>query len=192
MAWMKGAAGFGRTVRRGLILLPFVILPLAVPVDGAAQDGPPRQGQQMTRQEAQARVMQQFERRMARELRLDRGKLEEVQKVLHSMLEERRGLFQRRRALHVRIRRFQEEGGNETTAREILSESRAIRAAEARIESEEEARLLEVLTPAQVLRFQIMRDELNEQIRRMQRGPADTARYPGERNRAPVPGAPKG
>lgn len=157
-----------------LILMALVGLSLPAPV--AAQGEASRGDGEMTRQEMQSRILRGFERRLARELDLDSEQLGQLQEVTRSMHEARRELFQRRRALHARLESFREGDGAESSARAILSEMRAVRAEEARIETEEEARLLEVLSPSQVLRFQIMRDELNDRIRRMHRETADTTR----------------
>lgn len=157
-----------------LILMALMALSLPAPV--AAQEEATQGGSEMTRQEMQSRILRGFERRLARELRLDSEQLGQVQEVMRSMHEARRELFQRRRALQARRESFREGDGGEASARAILSEMRAVRAEEARIETEEEARLLEVLSPSQVLRFQIMRAELNDRIRRMHREAADTTR----------------
>jgi hypothetical protein len=155
--------------------MPFTILALALaltcfPEGVIAQSGSSgQQAQQMTRQQMQAQIVEQFERRMARELRLSRDEFQEVQTVLRAMREERSELFQRQRTHHLRLQAFATSGGTDAEAREILREARSLRARTARIESEEEARLLELMSPSQLLRFQIMRTEFNEQIRRMQR-----------------------
>lgn len=124
----------------------------------------------LSRQDMLQRVFAQFERRLARELRLTADQIREINDIMRTMREQRGELYQRRRALGREMQRFgEEEEGDEATARSILAETRAIRAEESRLESEEEARLLEILTPAQVLGFRIMREELNDRIRRVYR-----------------------
>ncbi len=161
--------------RSTLLLLGSLAMILAAPAPSTAQSG---DRGQMSRQEMQQRVIQNFERRLVSELKLDSGQLEEVQAVALSMRDERVKLYQRRRALEEQTKRFRDGGGSEGGARRILSEVRAIRAEEARIEAEEEALLLEILTPAQVVQFRILRDELNERIRAMHRGGGDESHPP--------------
>ncbi|TVR63831.1 MAG: hypothetical protein EA422_08260 [Gemmatimonadales bacterium] len=149
----------------GAILLP------AAPV--LAQSGPTPQAQEMTREEMLAAIHAQFEREMVQELGLDRQTMGAIRDVMTSMVERRRDLYQRRRALRTLSREFHETGGDEATARRILSETRAIRSQEALLEAEEESQLLQIMSPAEVLRFQALRDDFNERIRRMHRGRID-------------------
>lgn len=166
----------GRTVRRvtpwitGCILAAVVAI---MPIQAQAQAQPTQRPDEMSRQEMLVRIIDQFERRLTRELKLDDEQLDAIREITASMRAERRDVYQRRRALDERMREFAREGGSDREARRILSESREIRAAEARIESEEEARLLEILSPSQVLQFHAMRDELNERIRRLHRRGSD-------------------
>ncbi len=154
---------------------PLALLPIALVLSFSpgleAQSSGGAQGQQdaQSRQQMQAQIMAQFEQRVARELRLDRATMREVTEVLAAMQQERHEIFQRSRAHTARLRAIAAEGGSDSEAREILREARAIRAREARIANEEEMRLLEVLSATQLLRFQIVRDDFNERIRRMQR-----------------------
>lgn len=146
-----------------------ILLVSGTPVTVHAQTRSPDSAQEASREEILSRVVEHFQRKLRRELNLDRGQVEAIQEITTSMREERGALFHRRRELKQRLERFVDDGGSDREARQILAEIRALRAAEARIEAEEEARLLEVLSPAQVLRFQAMRDELNERIRRIHR-----------------------
>lgn len=170
----------------GLGVLLTLALVGAPALELTAQQGqtPPR-SQELTRQEMVTRLVKQFEHRLIQDVGIDRTQLEAVHEVMNSMRHERRELFQRRRALEQQMKRFAEEGGSEREARRLLAQARAIRADEARLESEEEARLLEILSPTQVLRYLAMRDDLNERIRALQRRPDgggshhDSARGPG-------------
>lgn len=150
----------------GCVLAAVLVM---APVEAHAQSQPTQRSDEMSRQEMLAHIIDHFERRLTRELKLDQEQVDAIHEITASMRDERRELYQRRRALDERMREFAREGGSDRQARRILSESRAIRAAEARTEAEEEARLLEILSPAQVLRFHAMRDELNERIRRLHR-----------------------
>lgn len=177
-----GGRRAGPSVRLSVLLtLTVLVLPA---VSASAQDMPPPP-RDLTRQEMVGRLVDQFERRLVRDLGMDRSQLEAVNEVMTSMRDERRELFHRRRALEQQVKRFAEEGGTDREARRLLARNRAIRADEARIQAEEEARLLEILSPTEVLRFQVLREELNERIRGLQRRPGgspgrpDSARAPG-------------
>ncbi len=176
----QGPATAGRSRPWPLLILMIVLL-AGLPAPVLAQSGQTDRGQDLTREEMQARIQAHFEEQLSRELGLDAETRTEVYEVLESMRSERRELFQRKRALHVRMKQFHEEGGSQREARRILAEARAIRSAEARIESEEEARLLEIMSPRQVLQFQVLREEFNERIRRMHRG--DPLQFSRERSR---------
>ncbi len=158
-----------KTVHWWLLSFLISVLVLGAPVSLAAQSGQAGPGQELSREEMQARIQAHFEEKLSRELGLDAETRTEVYEVLESMRSERRDLLQRKRALHARRKQFHEEGGSQREARRILAEAREIRSMEARIESEEEARLLEVMSPRQVLQFQVLREEFNERIRRMHR-----------------------
>jgi len=158
-----------KTVQWWCLSFLMTLLVLGTPVGVAAQSGQTGSDQELSREEMQARIQAHFEEKLSRELGLDAETRTEVYEVLESMRSERRDLLHRKRALHARRKQFHEEGGSQREARRILAEAREIRSMEARIESEEEARLLEVLSPRQVLQFQVLRDEFNERIRRMHR-----------------------
>jgi hypothetical protein len=150
-----------------------MVSPGLLTVEAQAQTGGSSEGQELTREEMMARLHAQFERELSRELGLGAEVRSEIGEILGSMRDKRRELYQRRRALSAQKKAFHEAGGGEKDARRILSETRAVRAEEARIESEEEARLLEVMSPAEVLRFQVIRDDFNDRIRQMHRERSD-------------------
>ncbi len=162
-AWRSRGGGWW------ILLLLAMLSPGLLPLEAQAQSGGISESQELTREEMMARLHAQFERKLSRELGLGAEVRSEIGEILGSMREKRRELYQRRRALSAQKKAFHEEGGGEKEARRILSETRAVRAEEARIESEEEARLLEVMSPAEVLRFQVIRDDFNERIRQMHR-----------------------
>lgn len=166
-----------KAVQRWFPSALLMLLMVGMPLGLAAQSGQAGPGQELTREEMQARIHAHFEEQLSRELGLDAETRAEVYEVLQSMRSERRALLQRKRALHARRKQFHQEGGSQREARRILAEAREIRSMEARIESEEEARLLEIMSPRQVLQFQVLREELNERIRQMHRG--DSLRLSG-------------
>lgn len=148
--------------------------PIAASAQGRAR------GPSATRQELVERIQERFENRIARELRLDDEQREVLGEVFPAFARSRAEIFSRRREIERQIGDYLEgPDGVEEDALGLLEEMRALRAREAELVREEEDRLLEVLTPTQVLRLQALRDQFGNQIRRLRRdsGPA----VPGDR-----------
>ena len=165
-----------RRGRRRAGATAFIVLAATVLIPAApalAQTTRAPGAEQMTREEMQAAIHAQFEREMVEELGLDQPTMEAIRGVMTAMVERRRELYQRRRALRALSREFHESDGDEAMARRILSETRAIRSHEALLEADEESQLLQIMSPAEVLRFQALRDDFNDRIRRMHRGRID-------------------
>lgn len=160
-----------RFVSTALLLLGSVLILPASPAAG--QSGAPPTSDQMTREEMQATIHAQFQRELERELGLNQTTMDAIFGIMADMGERRRDLWHRNRSLRNMTREFQESGGDEALARRILSETRAIRSQEALLEADEESQLLQIMSPAEVLRFQALRDDFNERIRRMHRGRVD-------------------
>jgi Spy/CpxP family protein refolding chaperone len=63
------------------------------------------------------------------------------------------------------------EGGDDAAeARELLDRMQELREEETRLSEREQTQLLEFLTPGQVLRFQALREEMGQRIRRLRGG----------------------
>jgi hypothetical protein len=131
--------------------------------DGVAQVG--RLGGNPNRAAIEQRIQRQFQERMARELELSADQREELAEVLRDYATARAELLPRRRALGLEIRQLLEGDQSEDRALELIRDLRELREAEAELLAEEEDRLLDVLTPIQVLRLQALRDQFGEQIR---------------------------
>lgn len=118
------------------------------------------------------RVQQQFERRIRTELGLDENRFEELQAVVASFRPRRVALAGEERTLRVQaqqlVRRGEDSETDNVRAREILRAIQRLREAEAELALEEEARLAELLTPMQLLRYQVLRQQLAERIRQLQ------------------------
>lgn len=138
--------------------------------DGLAQVG--RLGGNPNRAAMEQRIQRQFQERLARELELTADQREDLADVLRDYATARAELLPRRRALGLEMRELLEGDQSEDRALELLRELRDIREAEADLLEEEEDRLLEVLTPIQVLRLQSLRDQFGEQIRSLGEPPA--------------------
>ena len=142
-----------------------------------------------TRQELVERIRERFENRIARELRLDDEQREILSEVFSAFARSRAEILPRRREIERQISdHLAEPDGAEEDALALLEEMRALREREAELLREEEDRLLEVLTPSQVLRLQALRDQFGNQIRRLRResGPGIQGDRPF---RGPPPGA---
>ncbi|MDE0081353.1 MAG: Spy/CpxP family protein refolding chaperone [Gammaproteobacteria bacterium] len=146
-------------------------------------------GPSSTRQELVERIRERFENRIARELRLDEQQREVLGEVFSVFARSRAELLPQRREIERRIsNHLAGPDGAEEDALGLLEEMRALREREAELLREEEDRLLEVLTPSQVLRLQALRDQFGNQIRRL-RGDSSPG-IPGDRPfRGPRPGA---
>jgi hypothetical protein len=131
--------------------------------DGLAQIG--RLGGNPDRAALVQRIERQFQERLARELELSEDQREELTEVLRDYATARSELLPRRRAIGLEIRELLEGDQSEDRALELIQDLREIRREEADLLEEEEDRLLDVLSPIQVLRLQALRDQFGEQIR---------------------------
>lgn len=151
----------------------------------------PRQGPPQGRREMVERIQQRFRDRIARELQLDDGQRELLEEVFPVFAEARAELLPRRRELAREIEAHLEANDvSEDEAMNLIEEVRELRQREAELLLEEEDRLLQVLSPSQVLRLQALRDQFGSQIRRLggeprTRGPGGPPR--GGRPRDPGP-----
>ena len=149
--------------RLGLVAAVLV----ATPVWAQAQQRPPR-GRDRARMEAQLR--ERFEALLQRELELDEATSEALRERSASFMPRRRELALGRRQLQ----REMAEGAelSEERARELLDEMGRLARAEAQLLADEQASLLEILTPAQVVRLYGLRERLGRRIRELGgRGP---------------------
>jgi hypothetical protein len=137
--------------------------PMALP---AQQSEPPRSGE-ISRQDMVQRVIRQYERRMMRELGLDAQQMEQVQAIMGEFRPLRYQLMQERRDLRTRVRDEGRSGLAPSEAQRILDRTQALREREVELQREEERRLLEILDAGQVIGLQLLREDLVDQIRRI-------------------------
>lgn len=168
------SASFART---GVLTLVLLLVGAAV---GEAQ-GPPRG--QMDRE----RLEQVIRIRMA-ELIQDRLQLTEEEgaelgRVMEELHGERRALRQRERALRGRASAWGDgDRTDREEARALLDEMLQLRADEVRLFRAEQERLLELLTPEQLLTFYALRDRMADRLRELRggrRGPPGSGGPPG-------------
>ena len=125
-------------------------------------------GSSRDRLELVDRIQQRFRNRIARELQLDDEQREWLGEVFSAYARSRAELLPRRRELEREIAEHLDDGGtSEEDAMNLIEEMRALRQREAELRLEEEDRLLEALSPSQVLRLQSLRDQFGNQIRRL-------------------------
>ncbi len=157
-------------------LMGALLVPVALP---AQQPDRPRAGE-ISREEMMQRVVRQWERRVARELGLNTDQMQAVQGVMAEFRPLRYELMQERRELRDRIRSERRAGMDSVEARSILERSRALREREMALQEQEELQLLQTLTPAQLVHLKALREELGEQIRRVDQRTRPRTRPPGE------------
>lgn len=151
-----------------LLLAAGFLAPLHVPAGAlSAQLRPGDRAPELVR-----RVQQQFERRIRSELGLSEEGFEEVQAVVAGFRPRRVALAGQERTLRAQaqqlVRRGEETDADNLRAREILEGIRGLREEEAALAREEEGRLAELLTPIQLLKYQVLRQQLAERIRQLQ------------------------
>jgi Spy/CpxP family protein refolding chaperone len=136
----------------------------AAPSRPGSQQGP-GQGREMTRDEMVERVRGNFNTRMASELRLTPEQSTALLAVFTEFDGPRREIAAQKRRLHGEANSTLRGVRSEDRARTLLAEFARVREREATLLREEEVRLLQVLSPSQVLALQIFREQLGDQIR---------------------------
>lgn len=142
---------------------------LAAVVSAGTLEAQVRRGDPPPREQMERRVQQRFQERVAAELGLDAEQRDRLAAVAADFQGERRELV--RRDMQLR-RRLGTTGTllSDEQARTALDEMLLIQEAEAALLGREQERLLEFLSPGQVVRFFTLRGELADQIRRLQGG----------------------
>ncbi len=175
--------GRGRGARRATVVVAALAVALLAWADGLGAQirrGPP------SREQMERRVQQRFQERVAQELGLDQEQRRTLAGVAGEFQAERRDLV--RRELQLR-RRLATTGTllSDEQARAALAEMLEVQEAEASLLRREQARLLEFMSPGQVVRFFSLRGELAEQIRRLQGGGPGLGGGAGARGAPPGP-----
>ncbi len=134
----------------------------------SAQRGPPGRMGQQDRTELERRVRERFGQMVKQRLGLDDEQAQRLNETVMSFQEDRMSLWREEQAVRKRVEALLLEGGDDQAeARALLQRMQELRMEEARLGQTEQDKLLEVLTPAQVLRFQSMREEMGQRIRRL-------------------------
>ena len=134
------------------------------------------------RQELERRVRQAFQARVRQELRLTAGEMGSLREVISWSEGERQRIAAETRSLNGRVADFLRDGGTADDARTILTERASLQRRGTQLFLDEQERLLEVISPSQVVRFYRLRDEFNARIlRARQTGRPGGLREGGER-----------
>lgn len=158
--------------RRVSILLALLLLmaPLAL----EAQVRPPPGGQR-NRQQLLRRVEQGFARLVETRLDLSGDQMTSLQNVMESFREDRREISQAQASLRHRLRDPALPNLEEEAARDLLREMIQVREAEVDLYRREQAALLQVLSPTQLVGFYRLRDEWAQRVQQLRgqqgRGP---------------------
>ncbi|MEQ1857888.1 MAG: Spy/CpxP family protein refolding chaperone, partial [Longimicrobiales bacterium] len=135
------------------------------PLGGSAQAGTDRRPPG-DRAQLEERVRAQMARVMRERLGLTEEQATRLSVVTEDFEGQRRELFALEQATRRRVEALLLEGGNDQEeARELISRMGDLREQEASLFREEQAALLGVLTPVQVLRLQELRQDLGRRIR---------------------------
>lgn len=132
----------------------------------APADGQQRRPGQGERPQLERQVRERFQQMVQRELGLDDAGMAALEEVNRSFQEPRRELAMRQRALRQRL---SSTGTllSEDEALAVLREVVEVRDEETRLIREEQAEMLQVLSPPQVVRYYHLREQLSARIRAM-------------------------
>jgi hypothetical protein len=156
-------------MRRALVVL---VTLLAVAQPGAAQRSRGGSSQQPSRAEMERRIRENYEQQVRERLGLNEEQARELNEAVMTFQEERLALQRREAALK---RRLEGQGGGgrrgpvvlaDTQAREVLQEMLALENDETDLFNREQERLLELLTPSQLVSYYLLREQFAETLRR--------------------------
>ncbi len=144
------------------------VLLASVLVAGAVTSAHAQAGEQpATREQLERRLRQAFFNRIRQELRLSPNEVRSLEEVIRWSETERQTIAATTRELNRDVTQFLRSGGTEADARDLLERRAALQTREAELFQSEQARLLEVMSAPQVVRFYEIRDQLNARIRRL-------------------------
>ena len=172
---------WGRSLSACMVVMACALAAPA-PTNAQVQENTPRT-------ELERRVRQAFQNRVRQDLALSAEEARRLARVIQWSGAERRAIAVDTRALNRRVLAFVRGGGTEDEARELLEGRADLQRREASLFEDEQRRLLEVLTPVQVVRFYRIRDEFNARVRRLRMQQGGSARdTTGELARRPPVG----
>ena len=132
------------------------------------------------RQQMEQRFRRQMARMIEERLGLNDAESQALSEVIRGFEGRRLELRRVEMAVRRRVEALMLEGGDdEAEADRLLSRMIELRAEEARLFAEEQAALLEVLSPVQILQLQSLREELGRRIRALRGRDGPAARRRG-------------
>jgi Spy/CpxP family protein refolding chaperone len=163
--------------------------PLAASAPAACQVPPPA-GAQRQRVELERRLRLGFQRSIQNQLQLDQGKVQSIQGINQSFQTERSALSRAQASLRHRLRDPALQDLDEADATGLLEEMVGLQQQELDLYKREQAELLKVLTPVELVRFYRLRDDLGQRVleARQGRGQGGVGRG-GNGGAAVVPGS---
>lgn len=167
----------GQPWRRRALLAALVAATLAWPAALEAQQRGPQLRRAQDREQLEQRIRAQMGRMMQERLGLEEEQAEDLAGVVQDFDGRRRELFSLEQATRRRVEALLREGSaDQDEAAELLERMAQLRLQEAELFRDEQEALLDVLTPAQVLGLQALRQELGQRIRALRGGPGGDER----------------
>lgn len=154
--------------------IPILALTAALTVTGhpapvAGQVTPPPGGQRQ-RLELEQRLQRGFYRQVQTQLQLESDQVQKLQDVTRSFQEERRTLNRSMASLRYKLRDPGLVDMPEEDARTLLQEMVTLQEQELGLYKREQAELLEVITPVQLIRLYRLRDDLGQRVQQLRQG----------------------
>ena len=135
-----------------------------------------RRGGAQNREQLEQRIRAQMGRMMQQGLDLSEEQADQLSAVVQTFREQERALIRLEQATRRRVEALLLEGGGDDEALQLLTRMADLRAQEAELRANEQAALLEVLSPVQLLEMQSIRDQIGRRIRALGgRGRGDPA-----------------
>jgi Spy/CpxP family protein refolding chaperone len=160
-----------------------VVLALAVGTSPLAAQRSPGAGRQ-DRAQLEQRVRARFAETMQRRLGLTDEQSSSLARIVAGLQADRMALGRDEQALRHRMEAIlADDQAADEEAREVLQRMTELRLRESRLFQTEQEKLLEVLSPVQVVRFHAMREQLAARIQELRGGPPGPGRRPGGRER---------
>jgi len=173
--------------------LALMFLTTAPALDAQVRGRRGQQGPGGEHSEMSEAIQQRFQSAVRERLELDDETTRRLGVLVREFGRQRADLARRQRQARTRVRMLGrvERGGAELTeesARAALEELLAIAAEEVELFRSEQAALLEILTPVQLLKLQQLREEMAERLRRMRGRGGPDAGGRSDRPRGGPPG----
>lgn len=180
---------------RGAFMLRAMLLFLAIGLATAPSVAAQRSGTRQTRSpEERAQMEERYRRQIASLIRerlgLSEAESAQLSTVARTYEQRRRALWREEQATRRRVEALLEDGpADDVAAAALLSRMAELKQEESSLFGEEQAALLEVLSPMQLIQLQELREELGRRIRRLRGGDDSERRRGSGATPERVPGA---